>query len=75
MFVGKAWRLHWSTREALALLVNIRLGWKALPKNKHPSLLQTFITYGRKNIHNNGPRPNAQISDKLEKKSCQGQTH
>ncbi len=33
---------------ALALLVNIRLGWKGL--DKHSSVLQLFAIYGRKSF-------------------------
>ncbi len=33
---------------ALALATNIGLGWEGLPGEKHSSLLQEFVNYGRK---------------------------
>jgi hypothetical protein len=44
-----------SLREALALPVNIGLGWKRLAKNKHSSLLQKFINYVNKKFYSTGP--------------------
>jgi hypothetical protein len=35
---------------ALALLRNIRQGWKGLLGTKHSSLLQKLVNYGRKKV-------------------------
>ncbi len=40
---------------ALASLANIRLGWKKLGVDKHSSLLQIFVNYGRKKFYNIRP--------------------
>ncbi len=39
-----------SLREALALLANIRLGWRGLPKTNTVNSLQKFINNGRKKV-------------------------
>ena len=40
---------------ATALPKNIRLGWKGLPGDKHPSLMQKSVGYGRKKFYSTGP--------------------
>jgi hypothetical protein len=39
----------------LALLANIELGQKGLPRPKHSSLLRKLVNYGRKKFYNIGP--------------------
>ncbi len=42
---------------ALALLVNIKVGWNGLPvTNKHYSLLRTLVNYERKKLYEIDPR-------------------
>jgi hypothetical protein len=51
MFVGKAMSLPKSGKATLALLANIRLGWKGFHGANTPSL-QTFVNYGCKKFCN-----------------------
>jgi hypothetical protein len=44
-----------SFRQALALLTNIKLGWKRLQRNQHSSLLRTFVNYGCETFYKIGP--------------------
>jgi hypothetical protein len=53
MSVGKA--RAYSKAEAVALPTNIKLSWKRLTRDKHSSLLHTFVNYGRKKFDKIGP--------------------
>ncbi len=59
MFVGKT-RVYPSEvplwDRLLTLPTNIKTGLEKLAKDKHSSLLQKFVTYGRKKFHNIGHR-------------------
>ncbi len=41
--------------QALALLVNIRLGWKGLPGTNTLAYNKNFVSYDRKKVYNIGP--------------------